>query len=464
MAEKTLDALPRDLRMLYTRGADALARENFDYAIDLFSQVLAREPGLFECRKALRTAQLKKAAGGSGFFKRMANKATLGPLIGRGQVALRTNPTEALLAAEQILSSDPTSTAGHRLIVEAARALGFIQTAVMSMEMLFRHSPTDRNLGIELAKGFAEIGDVAKGERILSELARLYPSDTDLLQTLKNLSARKTLDEGGYDELSSGTGSYRDILKDKEEAVSLEQQNRHVKDESTADRLIREYEARLQAEPRNLKVVRTLAELYTEKGDFDRALGYYKNLQSSDIGSDATLAKAISDTMARKMDREIASLDTMTPDYAERLAQLQAEKDAFLLAGAQKRVEQFPTDLQLRYELGVLLFNSGKIGEAIQEFQKAQSNPHRKIASMNYLAQCFARRRMFDLAARTLQNAIKEKAAFDDEKKELIYNLGVVLENMEKRDEAVEQFKLIYEVDIGYKDVAAKVDAYYASQ
>jgi tetratricopeptide (TPR) repeat protein len=71
---------------------------------------------------------------------------------------------------------------------------------------------------------------------------------------------------------------------------------------------------------------------------------------------------------------------------------------------------------------------------------------------------------MFDLAARTLQSAIKEKIVFDDEKKDLIYNLGCVLESMGKKEEAIEQFKLIYEMDIGYKDVAAKVDAYYASQ
>jgi hypothetical protein len=34
---------------------------------------------------------------------------------------------------------------------------------------------------------------------------------------------------------------------------------------------------------------------------------------------------------------------------------------------------------------------------------------------------------------------------------------------MGRKDDAVEQFKLIYEVDIGFKDVAAKVDAFYAS-
>jgi tetratricopeptide (TPR) repeat protein len=83
---------------------------------------------------------------------------------------------------------------------------------------------------------------------------------------------------------------------------------------------------------------------------------------------------------------------------------------------------------------------------------------------MNYLAQCFSKRKMYDLAAKTLQTAIKEKSVLDDEKKDLIYNLGSVLETMGKKEEAIEQFKLIYEVDIGYRDVAAKVDAYYAAQ
>ena len=52
----------------------------------------------------------------------------------------------------------------------------------------------------------------------------------------------------------------------------------------------------------------------------------------------------------------------------------------------------------------------------------------------------------------------------DEEKKELLYQLGLVLDLMGKKDDAVEQYKLIYEVDIGYKDVAAKVDAYYSGQ
>ena len=107
---------------------------------------------------------------------------------------------------------------------------------------------------------------------------------------------------------------------------------------------------------------------------------------------------------------------------------------------------------------------AGKLGEAIAEFQKAQQNPHKRIAAMSCLAQCFAQRKMFDLAARTLQNALKEKPAFDDEKKDLTYQLGCVLESMGKKEEAIEQFKQIYEMDAGYKDVSAKVEAFYAGQ
>ncbi len=83
---------------------------------------------------------------------------------------------------------------------------------------------------------------------------------------------------------------------------------------------------------------------------------------------------------------------------------------------------------------------------------------------MSYLAQCFAKRKAFDSAVRTLQNAIKEKPGFDEEKKNLIYILGCVLEEMGKKAEAHEQFVQIWETDASYKDVQAKVDAYYAAQ
>jgi tetratricopeptide (TPR) repeat protein len=463
MAEKSLNDMTRDVRGLYTRGHDALQRDNVDYAIDLFSQVLVREPGLHECRKELREAQLRKAGKGGGFFKKAWSSASSRPLLAKGEIALHTNPAEALHIAEQILNGDPTSSGAHRVIVKAAQALDMPHTLAMSLEALLRNSPGDKETAIELANAFARIGEPKRGESILSELYRANPRDNDLAQALKNLSAQKTLDEGGYDELADGQGSYRDILKNKEEAVSLEQENRMQKTEDVTARLIREYEARLATEPSNLKLVRQLAELYTEKKQFDRALGYYQQLKASDIGNDSSLDRSIAETVTRKYDYQISQLDATAPDYAERAAVLHAEKQTYQLSECQKRVDRFPTDLAIRFEMGQLYFQAGKIGEAIAEFQRAQSNPHRKVAAMNYLAQCFAKRKMYDMAARKLHDAIKEKQVLDEEKKELHYNLGCVLQSMGKKEEAVEQFKVIYEIDISYRDVQAKVDEYYSS-
>ena len=450
--------------MLFTKGNDALQRDNFDYAIDLYNQVLAREPGLFDCRKALRTAQLRKAGTGGGFFKKAWGSMGSSPLIAKGHMAMSKDPAEALRIAEQILNGDPQSSGAHKLVVEAATALELPKTAVLSLEVLAANSPKDRDVAIKFANALAATGEVERGEKILSDLYRSFPTDNELSQALKDLSARKTLNEGGYEALADGSGSYRDILKDKDEAVSLEQQNRQVKTEDVAVKLINEYEARLQTEPKNLKLLRSLAELYTQKQQFDRALSYYEKIKSSEAGGDASLDRNIADTMVRKFEHQASLLDPNAPDYADKLAQLQADKQAYQLAECQKRAEKFSTDLQIRFELGQLYFQAGKITEAMKEFQKAQASPHRRIQALSYLGQCFARRGINDLAASTFQDAIKQKEVFDDEKKELTYLLGCVYEKMAKREEAIAQFKIIYAVDVGYKDVAEKIDAYYSGQ
>jgi tetratricopeptide (TPR) repeat protein len=470
MAEKPITEISREARMLFTKGTEAVQRDNLDYAIELLNQLLEKEPAFYEGRKALRAAQFKKAGTATtGFFKKMMSGAGSSPLVAKGQLALRSNPAGALAIAEQILNGDPNNASAHRLIVEAAKALELPHTAVMSYEPLVKNSPKDRNLAIDFAHALAEAGDVSqgehnRGEKILMDLLRENPHDGDLNKALKNLSARKTMDEGGYGALADGSGSYRDILRNKEEATSLEQEKRVVKTEDTAERLIREYESRLPAEPHNLKLVRQLAELYTQKKQFDRALEFYDRIKNSEMGNDPSLHGAIANTISRRFDHQITELNPFDPGHAESVAKIQTEKLAFQLAECQKRAESNPTDLAIRFELGSLYFQAGKIGEAIQELQKAQGNPHKRLAALSLLAQCFARRKMFDLAARTLQNAIKESPVFNEEKKDLIYQLGCVLESMGKKEEAVEQFKLIYESDIGYKDVAAKVDAFYAGQ
>ena len=293
MPEKALNQIPRPVREQYQKGVTALQRQNLDYAIAILTQVLVQEPGFFDCRQALRATQFKKSGSGGGFFKKLLSGASSSPMVAKGQLALRNSPQEALIIAEQILNSDPNSMAGHRILAEAAGAMEFPKTAQLSLEILAKNLPQDRDIQRQLAGCYADLGQGDKAEAIYTQLMAAHPDDISLREEFKDISARKTLAEGGYEAIADGSGSYRDILKDKEQAVALEQENRQVKTEDVAVGLIREYESRLQQQPGDLKLMRSLAELYAQKNDFDRALEYYDTIGKTSGMVDSALRKSI---------------------------------------------------------------------------------------------------------------------------------------------------------------------------
>jgi tetratricopeptide (TPR) repeat protein len=407
----------------------------------------------------LRVCQHQKSGGGSTFFKKMLSGAGSSPLLAKAQ--MQKDPLETIKTAEQILNSDAKSLAAHKVLADAALAADLPKTAVLSLEIVVKNAPKDEEAQKSLARAYSAAGEGEKAEQIMAELMRKHPGDLQLADELKDISARKTLAEGGYDALSSGTGSYRDILKDKDRSVELEQEGRQIKTDDVAQRQIAKLEAELAVEPNNMKKLRSVAELYTQQKDFDRALATYNRIIEKEGAADSSLQKAIAETTIRKLDQAIAQLDPQAPDYAEKSAQLKAERDDYVLSEVKQRAERYSGDLGIRFELAELLFKLGRISEAMPEFQKAQANPHKRTQALAYLGQCFAARGMYDMAASQLQTALKEKPVFDDEKKEMTYALAGVFQKMGKLDEADELYKQIYQIDMSFKDVMAKVEASY---
>ena len=462
MPEKTVDQIPAAQREMFDKGVAALQKNNLDYAVTLLFQVLKNEPGFYECREALRAAQHRRTGNrGGGLFKKFLGSASS---LTRGKMALRSNPLDAIVVAEEALNEDPSNMDAHELLAEAALLSRLPKTALLSLEVAFKANPANRKLAEKLADAHNQLGNRARAEKILRDLLSTDPHDPGLNEKLKNLLATRTMAEGGYQQVVDGTGSYRDLLRDKEQSRSLEMENREVKDVDVAARLIGEQEAKLAADPDNPRILRSLAELSLKKGDIAAAIGWYERILAVTGLNDPQILQQIRDARLAHLDNEEKSLDRNAADHATRLGELRTRRDAFLLEDARRRAEANPTDLLVRFELGELHFRAGRIGEAISDLQKAQNNPTRRIAAMNLLARAFATRGMNDLAARKLEEALKEKLIFDDEAKDLRYELGVVLEKAGRPAEAIDQFKLIYEQDSGYRDVMARVDAFYASR
>ena len=463
MPEKGINEVSRALREQYEKGVAAVQRNNLDYALTILNAVLQQEPGFFPAREALRDAQFRKLPERRGFLKRMVRTAGSSPLLAKAQIELRNHPQQALHTAEQILNSDPHSVAAHKIVAAAATALDLPKTALFSLQVAFKTSP-DKDTALKLSEALAQAGQVERADAVLTDLAKTFPNDPEIGQALKDLSARRTLREGGYEGLEGGGGSYRDVLRDKETTAARVRQTREIVSAESAGEVIREHETQLAREPENQRLRRALAELCAQQRQYDRALELYRQLIEKEGVAEPSIQKAITATMLQRFDDQLAALDPEAPDAAAQRERRAAERQACEAGRMRQLVDQYPQDLVLRFELGEVLFRQGRITDAIQEFQKAQNNPHKRVAALFYLGQCFARRGIRDLAARTLETAIREKPLFDEEKKELIYALAEVLEAMGRKAEAMDQLKLVYEVDIGYRDVAARVDAFYTEQ
>lgn len=464
MAEKSVGDIPRPVREQFEKGVTALERSNLDYAIELLLGVLKSEPAFLAGREALRKAGQKKAGASTGLFKKLVSSAGSGPALARAKFLVESQPLEALFATEQVITGDPRNNLAHDIFAQAAMAADLPRSAILSLEAMRQESPADKGVSIRLSEAYTALGQNDKAEAVFAALQRHHPNDPRLNEMAKNISASRTLNEGGYETLADGKGSYRNILKDKGESARLEQESRINKDAAQSQNLLAQYEARLVTEPGNLKLLKNIAELCVQQKDYYKALEHYHKIEAIPGAFDSTIERDRNEVIVKRYNQVIEQLDPAAEDYEQQKVTLAAERDDFVLSDCQARIEKYPTDLAIRFELGVLYFNLSRVGEAIPEFQKAENNPHKRLQAMLYSARCFAARNMNDLAARKLQNALKEKVGFDDERKELLYTLGTVFDKMGKADEAIKQFLDIYEVDVSYRDVAKRVDDYYAGQ
>jgi hypothetical protein len=68
---------------------------------------------------------------------------------------------------------------------------------------------------------------------------------------------------------------------------------------------------------------------------------------------------------------------------------------------------------------------------------------------------------MLDMGVKQLESALEDLVAMDTVKKEILYEKGLMHDEIGEKDAAIACFKEIYEVDYGYRDVAQRVEASY---
>ena len=454
--EITAKDLPKNLSDLILKADAAIEQANLSYAVKLLMSVLKREPGFLEGRKKLRAAEMVIA----GPAKK---KSLFGGGLGLGKLKIQSkkDPVGVLEGIEKELEKDPYNAAANDLLFDSAMRANMLDTAAFALETVRKGTPENTKLLHKLAEFYMNRNMPDHSAAVYKDICKVDPTDTDAVKGEKDATARASMARS-----QDSSGGF--LKKDDAATLELEKASRAAMTadqlEEKRDGLIEEY----NADVNNFDVSKRLADVYEQMEDWAMAHQMYEWAHSLSSG-DVALKQKAAYMKDRAGDEEVKGLESRVrenPDDEEARAQLeelQQGRVAEQVEERAKRVEQNPTDPQLRYDLGQALYHAGKYSEAIPHLQQATRNPHIRTRVLLLLGRTFNAKGMSDMAVKQLIDANADLHAMDNVKKEVLYELGLIHEKIGDATEALGCFKQIYEVDYGYSDVAKRVEESYSS-
>lgn len=463
MADTTQDRIPPQAEKFFNKGFAAFERGNLDIAIDLLLRSVTETPGFIRARRFLRAAQIQRLRkqGKSGLMRTLADLSGL-PLLLRAQMQVKTRKLDdALLSAEKLLAINPLNRHFVQLYTRIADAAGQSEAALLTLEAVVEAMPADMDMVKALGDAYAHAGEYGKARDCYSRFVSARPTDPDGLKLLKDAEAHHSMRSAGWEEAAGKAGGYKDLLKDSELANKLDMQAKAVIAGNDFESLVADARAKIAAEPRNLNYFRGLARLYLQQKRFADAIQVFEEarvINPADPELDRNLAQA-------KIQQYAANVaDLRAKGQAAAADQLEAECTQFVFSDLISRVERYPNDLRLRYELGLQYFEGGQIDEAIQQFQIAQRSPKERGDALYYLARCFRAKGQMDMAIMQLETAAEQLPVMDDNRKKVLFELGEICELSGKPDRAFSCFKEVYGADIGYRDIGQKMERFYKAR
>lgn len=460
MPETSPETVSKKARDTFNKGFVALERGQLDYAIDLLFSCVQMEPSFVQARKFLRAAEIQRfKQAKTGFFSKAGATMKALPKLGSAMALLQAGKADqAMAAAEELLKDDPLNLRYIMLLARSSDAAGLPDVGIQTLEIAREHFSDDADLVMLLGSLYRKVGRTKDAKNAFEKLVELRPNNMEALRALKDAMAVDSMSSDRWSDTAAKGGDFRGMMKDTKEAVLLEQESKAVKSERDSDALIAEMKGKIEKEPANINYRRALARLYAQKQMFDEGIDTLREAIAISPG-DPELEQAVVALQSQKFERDIAQLEAAGDEAGAEAKRV--EQAEFEFRSTDERVKRYPNDLKLRFEWGVMLLGRGMINEAIQQFQLSQKNLKYRPESLLNLGLCFRQKRQFDMAIDQLQMARKEIPVMTDTRKAVCYELGDLLESLDRKKEAAECYKEIYQVEIGYKDIAARVERIY---
>lgn len=442
----------------FATGDEAARRGNCDYAITMYLEGLRYVPDDVEHghKPLLEAARRLAATGKAGAWgaKAAQMKASMLQTMGKKK--------EAFAEMEKALVGNADNSVSLANMAQMAANLGLKNTSIFfaeqALEAARRLNKTTEAMCVQMANIYERNGKYREAMQALQDAEKLDKSQSNkYAKHIRDLAARTSIGD------TEQAKSYRDRVKSKDQAVdSAKQKVVTAQDElaARADEMVKQ----LEKTPNDLNLLVTIGDTYARAERDEEAMQYYRKARTLSGGADYRIKVKMDDLRIRQFRQELRRADealAKNPNDESLKAQrrdLIQRRNQFELEVFKERADEYPTDMGVRYDLGLRYYRCGQIEEALSAFQLSTRDPKRKILSLNMLGKCFFQSRLYPEAAGQFQRAIEGYEVQGDEMwKELRYNLGLTYETMKEWDKAKDCYSEIVMVDFQYKDAAKRL-------
>lgn len=459
-------------RKLFAHAKKASDTRNYDYAIELYVSGLACWPdAVDEGLKKLRVvATARQLEGGRppGFMT--ARKYPTGGKDDRKNLnnALHLfglNPT-SLSYMEQIL----LLSARVRCDAMAAWIGPVIADAYKSSKKL----PAARyQASCEAMDSAAEIAMAYKNDTGAIDLLRAnvttaqiwtlhYPDSSEPPRAESHASGKLTILKGRFDK---GEG-FTESLKDADVQHELHDRGKKVHTFDRSQALIAKARRDWEADRGVPNKLLTLVDLMTRTESEQSENEAIRLLEDEYAASRNYVFKQKADDLqirqGNRRHRELVAKVKSAPEDAalrEELKEQVRRKLEIETTIFEQRQRFYPTDLRLRFQLGVRYFLAHRVDEAIPLFQQARSDGRVRDESRLYLGRCFCHKAFYSQAVEILRRGVDELEGRSDG---VAFDLNYWLARALEADGAVEEAKRVYghviQLDYNFRDARERME------
>ena len=416
----------------YRTGNEALEKQNWDYALQMFSTCASM---------VMDNVMYRQLARKTAYRKYDDNKTGAGTLSKSKLIRIRSKIRkrkskevwdEVDKLAEEGLKINPWDAQLNADLGEAAHAREYLDVAKFAFACARNAEPKSKVYNRMLAEVLEEKSEFLEAAKVWEYICKLDPNDGEARSKATQAAFEEVRTKGGYEEAKStaDVAVQRARLSKKpgeEDApgMSLEKDLQHA----------------IRKEPEHVENYLKLAHHYRANKKLEEAAQILQ--KASEVsGGDPNIQVQLEDVQLARMRahlaiaREKLAAEPDEPVYEKKVQGLATELLKRELQVFSRRTDRYPQDMQLKLELADRLMRIKKWPQAIPLLQKASQHTRLKAKAMFLQGKCFMYDNKLSLARGLFDRAIPELNADTDPKlfTEAHYLTGRVCEELGDTD------------------------------